>query len=224
MSIRVLLADDQPIIRQGFRVILESESDMEVVGEAQDGLDAVAQVGRRRPDIVLMDIRMPRMDGLDATREITKEADHPGVIIVTTFDLDEYVYGALRAGAAGFLLKDAPVERVVEAVRQVAVGNALVAPQVTRRLITQFAAAAPARRSDPVLGTLTPRERDVLLAIAHGLSNQDIARRLFLEESTVKSHVGRLLSKLELRSRVQAVIYAYETGLVSPGISRAPRD
>ncbi len=214
--IRVIVADDQAIARQGLRMILESEPDIEVVGEAVDGLDAVGQVERRRPDVVLMDIRMPRMDGLEATRRLRDVAEVE-VIVITTFDLDEYVFEALRAGAVGFLVKDSPPERIVDAVRAVAVGDALISPEVTRRLLDQFASAAPARAGDPALAELTPREHDVLLAIAGGRSNAEIAAHLQLEESTVKGHVRRMLGKLGLTSRVQAVIYAYETGLVAPG-------
>jgi len=214
--IRVLIADDQAIARQGLRMILGRADDIEVVGEATDGLDALGQVERRSPDVLLMDIRMPRMDGLEATRRLR---DTPGVevIIVTTFDLDEYVLEALHAGAVGFLVKDSAPERIIDAVRVVARGDALISPEVTRRLLDQFVSAAPARAGDPALDALTPRERDVLLGIAAGRSNADIAAHLFLEESTVKSHVGRMLAKLGLTSRVQAVIFAYETGLVAPG-------
>ena len=214
--IRVIVADDQAIARQGLRMILESEPDIEVVGEAVDGLDAVGQVERRAPDVVLMDIRMPRMDGLEATRRLRDFAEVE-VIVITTFDLDEYVFEALRAGAVGFLVKDSPPERIVDAVRAVAAGDALISPEVTRRLLDQFASAAPARAGDPALAELTPREHDVLLAIAGGRSNAEIAAHLQLEESTVKGHVRRMLGKLGLTSRVQAVIYAYETGLVAPG-------
>ncbi|ADB48984.1 response regulator [Conexibacter woesei] len=215
MSIRVVVADDQPIARQGLRMILESEPDLEVVGEAVDGLDAIGQVERRRPDLVLMDIRMPRMDGLEATRRL-RAVTGVEVIVVTTFDLDEYVLDALRAGAVGFLVKDSAPERIVDAVRSVARGDALISPEVTRRLLEQFVSAAPARAGDATLAELTPRERDVLLGIAAGRSNAEIAALLQLEESTVKGHVGRMLAKLGLHSRVQAVIYAYETGLVTP--------
>ena len=216
MSIRVVIADDQAIARQGLRMILESEPDIEVVGEAADGLDALGQVQRRAPDVLLMDIRMPRMDGLEATRRL-RDTDGVEVIVITTFDLDEYVFEALRAGAVGFLVKDSPPDRIIDAVRAVARGDALISPEVTRRLLDQFVSAAPARAGDPALADLTPRERDVLLGIAAGRSNADIAAHLHLEESTVKSHVGRMLAKLGLTSRVQAVIFAYETGLVAPG-------
>ena len=215
MSVRVIVADDQAIARQGLRMILESEQDIEVVGEAADGLDAIGQVQRRAPDVLLIDIRMPRMDGLEATRRL-RDTD-VAVIVITTFDLDEYVFEALRAGAVGFLVKDSSPERIVDAVRAVARGDALISPEITRRLLDQFVSAAPARAGDPGLAGLTPRERDVLLGIAAGRSNADIAAHLHLEESTVKSHVGRMLGKLGLTSRVQAVIFAYETGLVAPG-------
>jgi DNA-binding NarL/FixJ family response regulator len=218
MSIRVVVADDQAISRHGMRMILESEPGIEVVGEAVDGLDALGQAQRRAPDMVLMDIRMPRMDGIEATRRLR---ELPGVateaIIITTFDLDEYVIEALRAGAVGFLVKDSPPERIIDAVRAVARGDALIAPEVTRRLLGRFVSTMPARADDPRLAELTPREHDVLLQIAAGRNNADIATALHLEESTVKGHVRRLLAKLDLASRVQAVIFAYETGLVMPG-------
>jgi DNA-binding NarL/FixJ family response regulator len=219
MSVRVIVADDQAISRQGLRMILESGGGIEVIGEAVDGLDALGQVQRRRPDVVLMDIRMPRMDGLEATRRL-RDVEGVQVIVITTFDLDEYVIEALRAGAVGFLVKDSPRERIVEAVHAVAGGDALISPEVTRRLLDRFVSNAPARAGDPRLAELTPRERDVLLEIAAGHSNAAIAARLHLEESTVKGHVRRLLAKLGLASRVQAVIFAYETGLVAPGASR----
>lgn len=220
MSIRVVVADDQPIARQGMRMILENEPDIEVVGEAADGLDALGQVRRRAPDVLLIDIRMPRMDGLEATRRLRDTAGVE-VIVITTFNLDEYVLDALRFGAVGFLLKDSPPDRIIDAVRAVALGDALISPEVTRRLLDQFVSAAPTRAGDPALAGLTPRERDVLLGIAAGRSNADIAAHLHLEESTVKSHVGRMLAKLGLTSRVQAVIFAYETGLVAPGARRS---
>jgi DNA-binding NarL/FixJ family response regulator len=219
VSIRVVVADDQAIARQGLRMILESEPDIEVVGEAVDGLDALGQVERREPDVVLLDIRMPRMDGLEATRRL-RDVAGVEVIVITTFDLDEYVFEALRSGAAGFLVKDSAPELIIDAVRAVARGDALIAPEVTRRLLDQFVSAVPARAGDPALDSLSPRERDVLLGIAAGRTNAEIAAHLQLEESTVKSHVGRMLSKLDLSSRVQAVIYAYETGLIAPGRQR----
>jgi DNA-binding NarL/FixJ family response regulator len=221
MSIRVVVADDQAIARQGLTMILESAGDIEVVGEAIDGLDALRQVGSRRPDVVLMDIRMPGMDGLEATRRL-REVDGVAVVVLTTFDLDEYVLEALRAGAVGFLVKSSSPERIIDAVRSVARGDALISPGVTRRLIDQFVSAAPRRAGDARVDDLTPRERDVLLAIAGGLANADIAARLHLEESTVKGHVGRMLGKLGLSSRVEAVVFAYETGLVAPGSPGPP--
>ncbi len=216
MTVRVLVADDQAISRQGLRMILEADPDIEVVGEAIDGLDAVGQAQRRHPDVVVIDIRMPRMDGLEATRLLR---DLPGVavIVITTFDLDEYAVDALRAGAVGFLLKDSPARLIVDAVHVAAAGDALISPQVTKRLLDRFAAQAPPIGADPRLEQLTPRERDVLLEIAAGRTNAQIAAGLHLEESTIKGHVGKILAKLDLPSRVQAVIYAYETGLVRPG-------
>jgi DNA-binding NarL/FixJ family response regulator len=216
VSIRVVVADDQEIARHGLRMVFDGEDDIEVVGEAADGLEALGQVERRSPDVLLIDIRMPRMDGLEATRRL-RGTEGVAVIVITTFDLDEYVLEALRAGAVGFLVKDSSADRIIDAVRAVARGDALISPEVTRRLLDQFVASAPARVGDPALAGLTPRERDVLLGIAAGRSNADIAAHLYLEESTVKSHVGRMLGKLGLKSRVQAVIFAYETGLVAPG-------
>jgi DNA-binding NarL/FixJ family response regulator len=224
MSIRIVIADDQAVVRSGFRAILEDEPDLEVVGDAEDGLAAVEVARRRSADVVLMDVRMPRLDGLQATRRLAGPGvEHPiDVVVVTTFDLDDYVFGALRAGAAGFLLKDAPPETLTAAIRAVANGQGLIAPEVTRRLIARFAATTPdpARRHD--LDKLSQREREVLLEVAHGRSNGQIARLLFIEEATVKSHVSSVLLKLGLHSRVQAVILAYETGLVSPGTPAEP--
>ena len=224
MSIRIVIADDQAVVRSGFRAILEDEPDLEVVGDAADGLAAVEVARSRSADVVLMDIRMPRLDGLKATRRLAGPGvEHPiDVIVVTTFDLDDYVFGALRAGAAGFLLKDAAPETLTAAIRAVANGHGLIAPEVTRRLIARFAATTPdpARRHE--LEPLSEREREVLLEVAHGRSNSQIARRLFIEEATVKSHVSSILLKLGLHSRVQAVILAYETGLVSPGAVTEP--
>ncbi|MGX6448902.1 response regulator [Patulibacter sp. S7RM1-6] len=218
---RVLLADDQAIVRGGFRVLLESEPDIEVVGEAEDGAQAVALARRRAADVVLMDVRMPRMDGLEATRALAgpdvPAGERVDVVVVTTFDLDEYVFGALRAGAAGFLLKDAQPEVLVDALRTVAGGRGLVDPDVTRRLIARFAQLSPDPARGRALDELSDRERHVLLQLATGASNAEIARALTVEESTVKSHVSAVLSKLGLRSRVQAVILAYESGLVTPG-------
>jgi DNA-binding NarL/FixJ family response regulator len=214
--IRVLIADDQALMRAGFRMIIDAQPDLEVVGEAIDGTDAIRHYERLTPDVVVMDVRMPVMDGIAATRRLTA-ADPPArVLILTTFDLDEYVYDALRAGASGFLLKDRPPEELVAAVRIVAAGDALLAPSVTRRLIEEFATRAPSpSRSE--LAELTDREREVLVLIARGLSNAEIARALFVAETTVKTHVGRILAKLQLRDRAQAVVLAYESGLVQPG-------
>jgi DNA-binding NarL/FixJ family response regulator len=220
MSIRVLIVDDQELVRIGFRLFLETQPGLAVVGEAGDGEEAIERVRELRPDVVLMDIRMPTMDGVEATAKLTSGAIEPAprVLVLTTFDLDEYVFGALRAGAAGFLLKDAPRERLIEAIRVVHSGEALLSPSITRRLIEDFAA-----RSDPieppaaVLAELTPREREVLVLVAHGLSNAEIAARLVVTEATVKSHVGAVLLKLGLRDRVQAVVFAYEHGIVVAG-------
>jgi DNA-binding NarL/FixJ family response regulator len=219
MSIRILIADDQAVVRSGFRAILEDEPDMEVVGDAEDGLAAVELARRRKADLVLMDIRMPRLDGLEATRRLAgPNVEEPiDVLVVTTFDLDDYVFGALRAGAAGFLLKDASPETLLAAIRAVASGQGLIAPEVTRRLIARFAASAPDPTRRHEIERLSEREREVLLEIAQGRSNGEIAQRLFIEEATVKTHVSSILLKLGLHSRVQAVILAYESGLVSPG-------
>jgi DNA-binding NarL/FixJ family response regulator len=221
MSIGVLIADDQTLVRTGFRMILEAEPDLRVVAEARDG-DAAVQAARlHRPDIVLMDIRMPRMDGLEATRQIIgggAGGPAPRVLMLTTFDLDEYVYDALRAGASGFLLKDVPPEHLVAGIRSVAAGDALLAPSVTRRLIETFVSASGATVKPPaVLTELTDREREVLELIARGLSNAEIAEHLVVSGTTVKTHVARVLQKLGLRDRVQAVVLAYETGIVTPG-------
>jgi DNA-binding NarL/FixJ family response regulator len=211
--ITVLLVDDQRLVRTGFRSILAGELDMEVVGEAADGVEAVQLVRRLAPDVVLMDIRMPHMDGLEATRLLLAESASR-VVILTTFDSDEYVYEALRAGASGFLLKDAPADHLVTAIRCAAAGDALIDPAVTRRLITRFARSLRPTDEAPVqLRDLTDREQQVLRLVARGLSNAEIAQELVVEESTVKSHVGRILTKLGLRDRVQAVVLAYETGL-----------
>jgi len=223
MSIRLLIADDQALVRAGFRMILDAEDDLEVVGEATDGLDAVEQVRRLKPDVVLMDIRMPELDGIEATRRLLAQAgEHPvRVLMLTTFDLNEYVYEALRAGASGFLLKDVPPEQLAAGIRVVAQGEALLAPSITRRLIEQFARAArPQPDAVPDrLAELTSRELDVLRLIARGLSNAEIADELVLGENTIKSHVGHVLGKLGLRDRVQAVVVAYESGLVSPDLT-----
>jgi DNA-binding NarL/FixJ family response regulator len=219
--IDVLIADDQAVVRSGFRGILEPEPDLRIVGEAENGEQAVALAGRRNPDVVLMDVRMPGMDGLEATRALAGPSVEAGerveVLIVTTFDDDEYVFGALRAGAAGFLLKDAQPEVLVDAIRTVAAGKGLIDAEVTRRLIARFAELSPDPARAKALDTLTERERDVLLQVARGRSNAEIAAALVVEESTVKTHVSAVLAKLGLRSRVQAVILAYESGLVMPG-------
>ena len=219
--INVLLADDQPLLRMGFRLILEGEEDLRIVGEASDGADAVRQVRELNPDVVLMDVRMPVLDGIEATRAITASGSCARIIILTTFDVDEYAFAGLQAGASAFLLKDVAPSELVSAVRVVASGDAVVAPRVTQRLLETYvrgaarpAPAAPA--PDPLLADLTPRETEMLEAMAEGLSNAEIAHRYYLSEATVKTHVRRILTKLHLRDRVQAVVYAYETGLVVP--------
>jgi DNA-binding NarL/FixJ family response regulator len=214
LTIRVLLADDQTLVRSGFRMILRAERDIEVVGEAADGGEAVALSRELKPDVVLMDVRMPNLDGIEATRRIIDGSEEaPRVLVLTTFDLDEYVYEALRAGASGFLLKDAPEEQLVSGIRIVAGGGSLFAPAVTRRLIERFAGAAPPK-PPPALAELTPRELEVLRLLARGLSNEEIARELVVSEHTTKTHVAHVLNKLELRDRVQAVVLAYESGIV----------
>ena len=216
MSIRVALVDDQDLVRAGLRLVLEGEDDMEVVAEAADGRDGVFAVRRSKPDVVLMDIRMPNMDGLEATRELAGD-DGTAVLILTTYDMDEYVFEALRAGARGFLLKHSSPEQLVEAVRTVAAGDGIVAPAVARRVIEAFA-RQPATRSAPKeLQQLTERERAVLELVARGRSNAEIAGELFVEPSTVKTHLGNVLAKLNLRDRIQVVIYAYEHGIIQPG-------
>ncbi|MDH3680098.1 MAG: response regulator transcription factor [Acidimicrobiia bacterium] len=217
--IRIGIVDDQELVRTGFRMILDSEDDFEVVGEAADGESSLAMVRARRPDVVLMDVRMPVMDGVEATRQLATSPDTK-VIIVTTFDLDEYVFAALRHGASGFLLKDAPADQLVSAIRVVASGEALLAPSITRRLIEQFQASGPPPATsdgEQLLASLTERESEVLAELARGLSNAEIAEKLFVSETTVKTHVGRVLTKLNVRDRVQAVVMAYESGVVRPG-------
>jgi DNA-binding NarL/FixJ family response regulator len=218
--VRILLADDQSLVRGGFRMILKAQPDMEVVGEAADGEEAVARWRQVSPDLVLMDVRMPKLDGLEAARRILKNGTgRTRVVMLTTFDLDEYVYAALRAGASGFLLKDLTPEQLVASVRMVVNGDALLAPSITRRLVERFARREPdpsAKGAD--ISTLTAREREVLVLMARGLSNAEIADHLFLSEATVKTHVARILPKLGLRDRVQAVVFAYESGLVTPGL------
>jgi DNA-binding NarL/FixJ family response regulator len=213
--IRVLLADDQSLVRAGFRMILRAEPDIEVVGEASDGREAVEQARQLQPDVVLMDIRMPEVDGIDATRRVTALDPPPRVLVLTTFDLDEYVYESLRAGASAFLLKDAPEQQLIAAVRVVADGGSLFSPSVTRRLIEQF--AQPASPASTALAGLTAREREVLRLVARGRSNAELASELVVSEHTAKTYVASILQKLELRNRVQAVVMAYETGLVRPG-------
>ncbi|MFJ9810957.1 response regulator [Streptomyces sp. NPDC101158] len=219
-DIRVLIADDQVMVRQGFTVLLNAEPGIQVVGQAVDGADAIAKAAELAPDVVLMDIRMPGTGGIEATRVLTAPADATvRVLVLTTFDLDEYVYEALRAGAAGFLLKDASAEELAQAVRVVARGDALLAPNVTKRLIAEFSRLSVAPRAPLMdrLGALTERETEVLTLIAHGLSNAEIAGRLVVAEQTVKTYVSRILTKLSLRDRTQAAVHAYETGLVRPG-------
>jgi DNA-binding NarL/FixJ family response regulator len=216
--IRVLLADDQELVRGGLSAMLESREDLEVVGEAADGIEAVDLARRYGPDVVLMDIRMPRMDGIEATRRLMADPDPPRVVILTTFDVDAYVYEAMRAGAAGFLLKDTSSASLADGIRTVAAGEALLAPTVTRRLVEHFVRRpAPLPEGDATFAELTSRELDILMHVARGLSNREIASTLFLAEATVKTHVTRILGKLGLRGRVQAVVLAYERGLVQPG-------
>ncbi|MEU5421668.1 response regulator [Streptomyces sp. NPDC001407] len=226
MTIKVIIVDDQAMVRAGFAALLAAQSDIDVVGDAPDGRQGVELSRRAHPDVVLMDVRMPEMDGLEAARRLLDPppgvTHRPKVLMLTTFDVDDYVYEALRAGASGFLLKDAPPADLISAVRVVAAGEALLAPSVTRRLIADFARQRPARRRDPSLRLhgLTPRETEVLELIARGLSNQEIAASLVVAEQTVKTHIGRVLAKLGLRDRAQAVIFAYESGLVAPGDGR----
>jgi len=215
--IRVVLVDDQELMRVGFRMVLGAQPDMDIAGEAGDGEEAVRLAERHRPDIVLMDVRMPVLDGVEATRRIVA-GGLARVLVMTTFDLDEYVYSALRGGASGFLLKDTPPDELIFALRSVASGDAVVSPSVTRRLLDRFIDPGSAPRDAAVLDVLTDREREVLALVARGLSNTEIAATLFLSEATVKTHVGRILTKLDLRDRVQAVVLAYETGLARPGV------
>ncbi len=217
MTIRVVVADDQALVRAGFRVIVDAEPDMEVVAEAADGRETLDAIRRRRADVVLLDIRMPNLDGIEATRLIALEPQPPRVLILTTFDLDEYVYEALRAGASGFLLKDAGAGELLHAVRVVAAGEALLAPTITRRLIEDFARRPRPTARPAALAELTPRELEVLGLIARGSSNANIARELVVSDATVKTHVARIFSKLDLHDRAQAVVLAYECGLVAPG-------
>jgi DNA-binding NarL/FixJ family response regulator len=213
--IRVLIADDQELVRTGFRVILEAEGDIEVVAEAQDGHEAIRQSALAKPEVILMDIRMPELDGLAATEEILRQQDPPTIVVLTTFDQNEYIYRALRAGAAGFLLKDAPSSRLVAAVRAAATGDSLIEPSITRRLVERFAEPVAVPGVPPRLARLTERELDVLRALARGLSNAEIAAEMVVAETTVKTHVARILTKLGVRDRVQAVVAAYETGFVA---------
>jgi DNA-binding NarL/FixJ family response regulator len=219
MTIRVLLVDDQELVRTGFRMVLDAQPGIEVAGEASDGRQALEVLRSTTADVVLMDVRMPRMDGIEATRHICASPDGPKVIILTTFDLDEYAFAALKAGAAGFLLKDARPEQLIEAIRAVSSGDSVVAPSTTRRLIDRFVPHIPDedQRPNAALETLTAREGEVLKLVARGMSNGEIAEMLYVSEATVKTHVGRILSKLDLRDRVQAVVFAYETGLIKSG-------
>jgi DNA-binding NarL/FixJ family response regulator len=219
VTVTVVVADDQAMVRAGFRRLLDAEPDIDVVGEANDGGQAVDLVDRLRPQVALLDIRMPNMDGIEATRRITVVGT-TRVVILTTFDLDEYVYDALRAGASGFLLKDAPPEQMIAGVHAAASGDALIAPSVTRRLLDEFAQRPQPADASRALASLTERERDILLRLGRGRSNAEIAAELFLGEATIKTHVGNVLAKLTLRDRVQAVVYAYENGLITPGDTR----
>jgi DNA-binding NarL/FixJ family response regulator len=218
-AVRVILVDDQELLRRGLRMVLEEQPDLDIVGEAADGEQAIRQVAELDPDVVVMDVRMPHLDGVEATRQITA-AYRSKILILTTFDLDEYAFTALRYGASGFLLKDVPPTQLASAIRNIAAGDAVVAPSVTRRLLDAYAARLPDLRPRPdakdPLDTLTEREKEVLVEVAAGLSNSEIAAKLYLAEPTIKTHLGRVLTKLGLRDRVQAVVYAYQTGLVKP--------
>ena len=218
-TIRLVIADDQELVRRGFGALINAEDDLEVVGEAANGLEAIEQAFTTRPDVILMDIRMPALDGIEATRRITADdrLQPTKVLVLTTFDLDQYVYDALRAGASGFLLKDTAPQQLLDAIRVVADGDALIAPGITRRLIAEFAARPDPESNDDVLGALTERERDVLIEVARGDTNAEIAARLFISPLTAKTHVSRILTKLNARDRAQLVVIAYETGLVQPG-------
>jgi DNA-binding NarL/FixJ family response regulator len=219
MAVRVLIVDDQALVRAGFKMILDAEPEVDVVGEASDGLEGIEAARTLDPDVVLMDIRMPELDGLEATRRLSSSGERPRILILTTFDLDEYVYEGLRAGASGFLLKDTPPEQLVQAIRVVAGGEALLAPSITKRLIEEFVHTGRSAPAEPpaAINDLTARELEVLRSMARGLSNAEIAKELFVSETTVKTHVARVLMKLNLRDRVQAVVLAYESGLVQPG-------
>jgi DNA-binding NarL/FixJ family response regulator len=224
MSIRILIADDQSLVRTGFRMILDAEPDLDVVGEAIHGREAVDKAKAAKPDVILMDIRMPELDGIEATRRIVAENgdDAPKILMLTTFDLNEYVYEALRAGASGFLLKDVPAEQLADGVRVVAAGEALLAPSVTRRLLSEFAQVRPRDAAPPpAFEELTPRELEVFRLIARGMSNAEVAQELIVSETTVKTHVARVLMKLSLRDRIQAVVLAYESGIIQPGAEEA---
>ncbi|MGW4162767.1 response regulator [Streptomyces sp. NPDC004788] len=224
MSIRVMLVDDQALLRTGFRMVLAAQPDMEVVAEAGDGVEALQVLRSAEVDVVLMDVRMPKLDGVETTRRICAEPDAPKVLILTTFDLDEYAFSGLKAGASGFMLKDVPPGELLGAIRSVHSGDAVVAPSTTRRLLDRFSPMLPStgreRSADSAVDKLTEREREVMLLVAQGLSNGEIAARLVLSEATVKTHVGRILTKLDLRDRVQVVVLAYETGLVRAGGGR----
>jgi DNA-binding NarL/FixJ family response regulator len=222
MRIKVLLVDDQVMVRKGFRLLLEAEEDIHIIGEAENGADAISQINRTNPDVVLMDVQMPVMDGLEATRQIVdrKPEISPRVLILTTFEKDEYIFEALRSGASGFLLKNAPPEDLIDAIRIVANGNALLAPSVTRRIISEFAKIPSTEKHKGKLEQLTVREVEILQLLAKGSTNAEIANTLFISEATVKTHISNTFTKLDLRDRVQAVVFAYESGLVQPGMSQ----